>query len=82
MRLDHDHVRTLAHAFETDEGDGKIFKIDVEFMVLALRRLSFWESGLLSKALTKALTKGADGARLSAEQRVLLALFAHRGGTE
>jgi len=73
MRLDPDHVRTLARAITTEDGDASL-KVDMAAMRNAQERLSLWELGLLSKALGRAIA----ATRKSPEQRVLLALFAHR----
>jgi hypothetical protein len=75
MRLDHDHVRTIARAFDSDDNGERRFRIDMKALKQAMRRLSLWESGLLSSQLMRA----ARAKRPSKDQRVLLALFADRG---
>jgi hypothetical protein len=74
MRLDHDHIRTLARAFETDENGGRFFSVNIPVMMEAMRRLSLWERGLVVGQLMKA----AAAKRPTKDQRALLALFAHR----
>jgi hypothetical protein len=76
MRLDREHVRTLARAFEVDKDGERVIKINTRIMRAAIRRLSMWEAGLLSKALARS----AAAPRPTIEQRTLLALFAYREG--
>lgn len=74
MRLDPDHIRSMALALSrTDDGEPQI-KVSTAMMREARDRLSMWEMGLLATCLAKA----ASASRLRPEQRVLLALFAHR----
>jgi hypothetical protein len=75
MRLDHDHVRTIARAFDSDDNGERRFRINMTALKQAMRRLSLWESGLLSAQLMRA----ARTKRPNKDQRVLLALFADRG---
>jgi hypothetical protein len=74
MRLDHDHVRTIARPFDSDNGE-RSFRINMTALKQAMRRLSLWEGGLLSSQLMRA----ARAKRPNKDQRVLLALFADRG---
>lgn len=78
MRLNPDHVRTLARAIEQDEDGETFLKVSMPMMDAARANLSLWEMGLLATCLAKA----AMGKRLRPEQRVLLALFAHREAPE
>ncbi len=75
MRLDPDHVQKLSRAIE-ESPNGPEVKFDLAFMNEAKRRLSLWEMGLLTHALTRA----SIAKRRSVEQRALLALFVHDGG--
>lgn len=72
MRLDLDHVRTLARAFSIDESGEKFLKVDLQAMRAATERLSLWEA--------QAIARSAVAKKLTIEQRVILALFAHREG--
>ena len=74
MRLDLDHVRTIARALHTDEKGEQTLNIDIDAMCAAVERLSLWEAGLLSSAIARS----AVAKKLTIEQRVILALFAHR----
>ena len=76
MRLDHDHVRTIARAFETDRKGNRKFLVDLEIFRETMMRLSLWERGLVAGQLIRA----ADAKRPNKDQRALLALFAHREG--
>lgn len=78
MRLDPDHVRVLSRAIEQDDAGEPVLKVSMAMMRAAHAHLSMWEMGLLSTCLAKA----AMGKRLRPEQRVLLALFAHREAPE
>lgn len=78
MRLDPEHIRTLAHAVEIDPAGDHTIKISLPMMHAARQHLSMWEMGLLSRCLAKAAHHAATGRRLRPEQRVLLALLAHR----
>ena len=75
MRLEHDHVRTLVRAFETDEKGDRIFLVDLAVLKQTMKRLSLWERGLVACQLMRA----AAAKRPSKDQRALLALFARRG---
>jgi hypothetical protein len=74
MRLDHDHVRTLARAFETDEKGDRLFLVDLAVLKETMKRLSLWERGLVACQVMRA----AAAKRPNKDQRALLALFAHR----
>ena len=75
MRLDHDHIRTLARSFETDENGDRIkVLVDLEVLKSTMMRLSLWERGLVATQLMQA----AAAKRPTKDQRALLALFAHR----
>lgn len=78
MRLDPEHIRTLRHAIEVDDDGEADLKISIGMMRAAQDHLSTWEVGLLSVCLAKAAAKAAAGGRLRPEQRVILALFAHK----
>jgi hypothetical protein len=77
MRLDHDHVRTLARSFETNENGDRMFRVDLKVMKATMKRLSLWERGLVACQLMRA----AAAKRPNKDQRALLALFAHREGS-
>lgn len=78
MRLDPEHVRKITSAIETDDAGEHTIKVSLPMMRAARQNLSMWEVGLLSRCLAKAASQAACGRRLRPEQRVLLALMAHR----
>jgi len=77
MRLNPEHVKKLARAFEIGPDGERHVKIDIEAMLAASLRLSLWERGLLWERLLMA----AKAKRVSKDQRVLLALFASTDDT-
>lgn len=72
MRIDPDHIKKLARAISTINGERRV-QLDVAHLHSCMGRLSLWEGGLLMDALMRA----AQARKLSREQRVLLALFVH-----
>lgn len=75
MRLDQEHSDKLARAID-GVGDEAKFNLDIAFTKEAFDRLSLWERGLFTLALTRAVR----AKRKTAEQRLILALFAHDDG--
>jgi hypothetical protein len=64
MRLDHDHVRTIARAFDSDDNGERRFRINMKVLKRAMRRLSLWERGLVTTQLMQAAASAP--ARISA----------------
>lgn len=75
MRIDPEHAKTINAAIDTTRGRREV-KLDLDFMIQSMDRLSLWERGLLADALMRA----GNSRRPTRTQRALLALFIHRGG--
>lgn len=75
MRLDREHVEKIERALH-GSGDDAVLMLDIPFMRTAFDRLSVWERGLFAQAICRAVR----AKRKTAEQRLILALFAHDDG--
>lgn len=78
MDIDPRHERKLEQAIAFGAGGKPTVNLDLNFLAVALHRLSLWERGVLMEAITRACV--AD--TYSIEQRALLALFVHQGGED
>ena len=70
MRLDPNHIRRIERAVRKSPPTADLA---LQFLALAMSRLSLWERGLLMQAIDRATM----ARRRTIEQRILLALFVH-----
>lgn len=71
MRLDPAHAEKLRSSILVDEAGETTVRLDIEFMLAAMCRLTPWERGIL----TDAILRSTQAKRPTIEQRALLALF-------